>query len=515
MLETRPPLTKILATLGPASEDPKTLAKLVEAGARNFRLNFSHGNFDDHARRLNAVRQVERELGIALTVLGDLPGPKIRIGTVPAPGIELVPGQDVWISATATESRPPTPSGDWAVLSCTYPDLAREVLGGHRVLINDGAVRMLAVDSDGTRILCRVTVGGLVTSKKGLNLPDSNLSVPAVTERDIDCALWGLEHGVDYLALSFVRRGDDVRQLAEVIHDADVGRDGVLYDPTPDTPLPLFGLPIIAKIETPQAVANIDDILLVADGIMVARGDLGVELDLAQVPVVQKRLVERAHDYGKPCIVATQMLESMIEHASATRAEVSDVANAILDGADAVMLSGETAVGKYPLLAVDTMRRVALATEDWIRSRPTEERPPALLREQKAAVPALAHGAWVMYHDTGATVVTVWSQTGGTARSLSRNGFRVPILAYSTDERAVRRMNLLYAVFPFRRERFPVHRFEFAQMVDRSVLEGHWASRGDTMILLAGFPFNKPGGANTVAIRRVGDLTPDHVEGDG
>lgn len=511
-LPTHPPLTKIIATLGPASEDVRMLHKIVESGARVFRLNFSHGKFEDHKRRLDAVRQVEKESGIPLAVLGDLPGPKIRVGKVPAEGIELHPGEDVWINTTATECIP-AQRGEWTTLSCTYSDMAREVLGGHRVLINDGAIRMLAVETDGRRLLCKVLVGGLVTTGKGINLPDSELSVPAVSERDWECVMWAIEHQLDYLGLSFVRRGEDVRELIEDIADAEP--DAPTLESMPGQPAAPRGIPVIAKIETPQAVANIDEILEHADGIMVARGDLGVELDLALVPVTQKMLVQRAHDFGKPCIVATQMLESMISAASATRAEVSDVANAILDGADAIMLSGETAVGKYPALAVDTMRRVALATENYIKSQPTEERAPALLRESKALVPALAHGAWVMARDTEAKLVVVWSQTGGTARLLSRNGFSIPILAFSTDPHHVRRMSLFYAVIPFLRDQFPAHRFEFAQLADRMVVELGWGQRGDVMVLLAGMPFDRPGGANTCAIRKVGDLTPPSLRADG
>jgi pyruvate kinase len=274
-------------------------------------------------------------------------------------------------------------------------------------------------------------------------------------------------------------------------------------------------MPVIAKIETPQAVANIDDILTHAAGIMVARGDLGVEMDLAQVPVVQKRLVSRAHDFGKPCIVATQMLESMISSPSATRAEVSDVANAILDGADAVMLSGETAVGKYPALAVETMRRVASATEEAIRQMTPTARPPIVAQTKRDTVAALAHGAWTMARDIGAEVIAVWTQTGGTARHLSRNGFRCPILAFSTDERSVRRMNLLYGVMPHLRTTLPKHRFDFATMVEKIVLEEQWAEPGDRMVLLAGVPFDRPGGANTVALRVVGDITAAGLTPDG
>jgi len=497
----QPALTKILATLGPASEEPRVLAKLVEAGARLFRLNFSHGDFEGHARRLAAVRQVSASLGVPLAVLGDLQGPKIRIGPVPGDGIDVEAGQVVAISAHATESSPGGPQGVSAVFATTYPAMVDEVKPGHRVLINDGAVRMLALESAAGLLRCVVNVGGRVTSKKGINLPDSTLSVPALSDRDWECARWGVDNAVDFLALSFVRRGADVlalkRRLATIT--------GAAAD----------AMPVIAKIETPQAVASIDEILNACDAIMVARGDLGVEMDLAKVPVVQKKLVARAHDFGKPCIVATQMLESMISSATATRAEVSDVANAILDGADCVMLSGETAVGKYPVLAVETMRRVALATEEAIRSSPAVARPPAVAQSRREIVAALAHGASIMAQDVGATVVAAWTQTGGTARHLSRMGFRIPILAFSSDEQAVRRMSLLGGVMPHLRRQLPKHRFEFATIVEQTVLNDGWAEPGDRMVLLAGVPFDRPGGANTVAIRVVGDLTAAGLTPDG
>lgn len=501
----RASLTKILATLGPASEDEKVLTKLVESGARLFRLNFSHGDFASHLKRLNVVRAVSASMGIPLAVLGDLQGPKIRVGLMPDDGIDVEPGTEVVISASATAF---SLCGATPVLPTTYPQMVREVAPGQRVLINDGAIRMLAVETSasGEELRCIVKIGGKITSKKGINLPDSVLSIRALSDRDWECAQWAVDNDLDFLALSFVRTGDDVaelnRRLAAIgtaSHDSIVGA----------------GMPVIAKIETPQAVKNIDDILNHAAGIMVARGDLGVEMDLAQVPVVQKRLVARAHDFGKPCIVATQMLESMIFAASATRAEVSDVANAILDGADAIMLSGETAVGKYPALAVETMRRVAIATEDAIREMPPTARPPVVAQTKRDTVAALAHGAWVMARDIGAEIIAVWTQTGGTARHLSRNGFRCPILAFSTDERSVRRMNLLYGVMPHLRTTLPKHRFDFATMVEMIVLEEQWAEPGDRMVLLAGVPFDRPGGANTVALRVVGDITAAGLAPDG
>jgi pyruvate kinase len=499
---SRASLTKILATLGPASEDEKVLTKLVESGARLFRLNFSHGDFASHLKRLSVVRSVSAAMGVPLAVLGDLQGPKIRVGTMPDEGIDVEPGTEVVISASATTF---SMRGTTPVLPTTYPQMVREVAPGQRVLINDGAIRMLAVETSasGDELRCVVKIGGKITSKKGINLPDSVLSIRALSDRDWECAQWALRNDLDFLALSFVRTGDDVAELNRRLAECH-GPDA---DPTP--------MPVIAKIETPQAVKNIDDILNHAAGIMVARGDLGVEMDLAQVPVVQKRLVARAHDFGKPCIVATQMLESMIFAASATRAEVSDVANAILDGADAVMLSGETAVGKYPALAVETMRRVAIATEDAIREMPPTARPPVVAQTKRDTVAALAHGAWVMARDIGAEIIAVWTQTGGTARHLSRNGFRCPILAFSTDERSVRCMNLLYGVMPHLRTTLPKHRFDFATMVEVIVLEDQWAEPGDRMVLLAGVPFDRPGGANTVALRVVGDITAAGLTPDG
>jgi pyruvate kinase len=496
-----PPLTKILATLGPATDDRKVLLKLVEHGAALFRLNFSHGSIDDHARRLALVRDAERETRTPLAVLGDLPGPKIRLLRVPPVhdgiGLRLETGQDILLRGDRAECQPASPgTGDLPILACTYPRLAGEVDPGHRVLINDGAVRMLAVVSDGEQLLCRVTTGGMIVTGKGLNLPDSNLSIPATTDKDLLLAHWAVENRLDYLALSFVRRADELRAINEALHRA------CALNPAACAP----DIPIIAKIETPQAVTNIDAILAEADGIMVARGDLGVEVELARVPVIQKRLMRKAHEFGKPCIVATQMLESMIENASPTRAEVSDVANAIFDRADAVMLSGETAVGKYPVLAVEMMRRIALATEESLRDETSEAQPPDRLRKARERIPALAHGAWHMARDVAAVLAVVWSQDGQAARYLSRNGFRMPILAFSTDEAAVRRMTLFLGVRPVLLHEVPQHRSDFARLADRHIIEQDLAKRGQPIVLLGGKPFDDPGATNTAAIRCVGEM---------
>jgi len=501
------PLTKILATLGPSTDNEETLFKLIRSGVTNFRLNFSHGDFENHAMRLALVRSCAATLGRPVSVLGDLQGPKIRVGSIPDPGFDLPAGEKVIISVHP-RAVPIDRGGaeEASIINCTYEKLPQEVEPGHRVLINDGAIRMLCVDRDEFSITCTVTYGGRVSSRKGINLPDSSLSVCALTDQDIEYVHWAIANQLDFLALSFVRYADDVRRLREIVvsnctrDSCGVGFDGADSDPI---------IPIIVKIETPQAVENIDEIIEIANGLMIARGDLGVEMDVAAVPVIQKKLVKIAHSHGKPCIVATQMLESMIERATPTRAEVSDVANAILDRADCVMLSGETAVGKYPVLAADTMRRVALATEQAIRDDDTQARPPSLPQGTGNLTWALAHGAWHVAKDVDAKLVVVWSQTGGTARSLSRNGFDVAVIAFSSDQRAIQRMNLLYSVIPVYLTDPPEHRSEFAELVDQLVLEHGWANRSDTVLLMAGKPLGVGGRTNTLAIRNIGELTPD------
>ncbi|MEM8835271.1 MAG: pyruvate kinase [Planctomycetota bacterium] len=500
-------LTNILATLGPSTDSAETLEHMVEAGATLFRLNFSHGTFEDHKKRLDLVRSVEKKIGRALTVLGDLPGPKIRLGTVPGDGIVLETGTDVVIRSDLDEARR---EGDEVILPCNYERIAAEVKPGERVLINDGAIRMLAVDTDGVSLRCRVTHGDLATTRKGVNLPDSDLTIPALTEVDLKAVDWSVEHGLDFLALSFVRRGQEVLELRKRLAAICTAETcGLAFDGPDSEPR----IPIISKIETPQAVRNIEEILDITDGLMVARGDLGVEMDVAEVPIIQKQLIERAHAHGKPCIVATQMLQSMIDSASPTRAEVSDVANAVLDGADTVMLSGETAVGRFPVLTVATMARVLHVTEASLHaSEAHSARPPQKPRETRERTWAIAHGTWHMAQDIGAKLVVVWSQSGGTARALSRNGFRCPIVAFSSDIRSVRRMDILYGVTSLHLNEVPQHRSDFAQMADVIILERGWVNRGDPVIFIGGKPLDRPGATNTVAIRYAGELTPGELD---
>lgn len=502
----RPTLTKIVATLGPASSSPETVTRLVEAGVSVFRLNFSHGSFDDHGARLQTVRQVAKKLRRPLAVLGDLQGPKIRVGTIPGDGIDLKAGTDVILRCGLAEATTETgPDGEpTVVLPFEYEHLVREVEPGHRVLINDGLIRMLATERDLGRgeLRCRVTAGGLVTTRKGINLPDSELSAPAITERDWQCVEWAVQHGIDLLALSFVRRAEEVTELKERL----AGMCPV--NPSEKDDFLGTAIPVVAKIEKPQAVENIEAIVQAADAIMVARGDLGVEMDLARVPIVQKLIIQTAGRYGKPCIVATQMLESMVKASSPTRAEASDVANAVLDGAGCVMLSAETATGKHPVLAVDTMRRIAHSAEEHLASLPARESAPEVLREQRYRTAALAHGAWCIAQDIGAELVVCWSESGGSARYLSQNDFQIPIVAYTTSIKAARRMALLRGVTPIRSEPPESGRLaDWNEMVDRDLATRGWAEHGTPVVLLAGKPLGKAKVVTTVAIHYVGDDT--------
>lgn len=494
------PRTKIVATVGPASESPALLGRLIEAGVSVFRLNLSHGTLEAQEPRVRAIRQEAARLGAAVAILGDLPGPKIRVGQVAGAGIELSPGQDVVIDPRAGEARA---DKHGIVLGCTYTGIGADVLPGQKVLINDGAVRLLAVErvkgDDASVVRCRVVGGGLVSSGKGINLPQSDLRIPALTERDWRAVEWAVGLGLDFLAMSFVRSAAEVLQLKKhlagvcaVSHD-DHGESGGAL------------IPVIAKMEKPQAVENMQEIIEAADAIMVARGDLGVEMDLSMVPVVQKRLIACAQEHGKTCIVATQMLETMIHNATPTRAEASDVANAVLDGADAVMLSGETAIGKHPGLVVETMRRIIEAAERTIPTWPAEPSPPGRVVETGFRTAALAHGAWHIARDIGAAAVACWSQRGGgAARQLSQMGFQVPIAAFSSAERETRRMALLRGVVPILAQPPADGRLAtWATQASHAMLRCGLVNVGDGIVLMAGSPLGSPGASTLIMVHYV------------
>jgi pyruvate kinase len=498
-----PMLAKIVATIGPASDSPEVVRKLIDAGVGIFRFNFSHGDFAAHKRRLDVVRKVAQEMGRPIACLGDLQGPKIRVGKVPDGGIEIKAGTDIifrrGIALAMMEHRPGSEA--IAVFPTTYEGIFTEVEPGQKVLINDGAIRTLAVElnRDKGELRCRVMVGGLVTSGKGINLPQTDISAPAISDRDWECVGWAVEQGMDFLALSFVRTAEEVLELKERLAGmCPIDRNA---EHTPDSPW----IPVISKIEKPEALANIDAIVQASDAIMVARGDLGVEMDIARVPVAQKEIIAAAAAQGKPCIVATQMLETMIESAVPTRAEASDVANAIFDGADAVMLSAETATGKHPPLVVETMRRIVQVAEARLRDLPQAATPPIRITESHSSIAALAHGAWHIAHDIRAAAIVCWSEHGGTARYLSQNGFTIPIVAWSSNPRVTRRMAILGGVLPVWSPAPTSGRLiEWAGAVDHYLITRGLASAGDMIVLLAGEPLGRPKTANAVAVHRVG-----------
>ncbi len=493
-------LAKIVATIGPASDSPDMVRRLIEAGVSVFRFNFSHGDFAAHESRLATVRRVAAEMKRPVACLGDLQGPKIRVGSVPDGGIMVEAGQDVLFRIGLAQSKiEKQASGEpIAAFASTYDRLVAEVEPGHKVLVNDGAIRMLAVERDIAKgeLRCRVLIGGLVTSGKGINLPQSDISAPAITDRDWECARWAVDHELDYVALSFVRRAEEVTELKERL--AAMAPAGVNEMSR--------WIPVIAKIEKPQALADLDRIVRAADAIMVARGDLGVEMDIARVPVAQKEIVAKCAQWGKPCIVATQMLETMIQNAMPTRAEASDVANAIFDGADAVMLSAETAMGKHPALVVETMRRIVSVAEARVATIARDEMQPKFFTESHSKIAALAHGAWYIAADAEARAIAVWSEWGGTARYLSQNNFHVPIVAFTSSERAARRMALFGGVTPVC-EPPPADGSlkTWYERVDAYLLSVGLCQAGETILLLAGKPLGKPKSVNTVAIRRVGE----------
>ena len=494
-----PILTKILATLGPASADVATLCRMIEEGVRVVRINFSHGKLEDFERMLAVVREASDTLGEPVAALGDLCGPKIRCLGVAGGTLELEPGDTVHFVKQPVDAERDPDTGVVTV-GTTFPDIIDDAEPGHRLLVNDGAIRMLITDEttgeDGM-LICSVTVGGTLSPKKGINLPDSDLNAPSLTDWDRQCARFAVEKGFDYLALSFVRKAEDVTELNQLLHDHAGSQDERRERPR---------IPIIAKIEMPQAIRELDGIIDSADGVMVARGDLGVEMDLAQVPILQKQIIATAHDHGKPVIVATQMLESMITAAAPTRAEVSDVANAILDGADATMLSGETAVGKFPVPTVHYMAHTARSAEQHLASdllRATK--PPKHARASKDRPAALAHGVSVMVKDLHAKCVVMWTATGGGVRYMSQNRLAVPIVALCDRPAVLRQMALMFGVRPVY-ARTPVDPRLILDTADQILLDHGWAERGDPVVVARGFPMGVAGTTNTVQVHYVGDV---------
>jgi pyruvate kinase len=481
---------------------------LIKEGVRVFRINFSHGTFDEHEHSLNLVRRASKKLNIPVAVLGDLSGPKIRVGKVVEGGVDLQVGELVAFQKETIETS--NEASETVTFSTTYANFCDEVIPGEKVLLDDGFVRLSCLEKQEGRLICRVEVGGIITSNKGVNLPDTDLSVPALTEKDIRCVEFAVEKGFDYLALSFVRKAEDVKQLKALLRQ--LGARTVSSSPFSKIE-PSQGevkdqvegmIPVISKIEKPQAVENLEEILRETDAIMVARGDLGVEMDLAEVAVTQKRIIKLCREYGIPCIVATQMLQSMIESSTPTRAEVSDVANAIFDGADAVMLSGETAVGKYPVEAVRMMNRIAVRSNAFLKAEPLPASPPLQTHEGNHRTAVLAKSVYTVVKELDAKFIIVWSHLGGAAVYLSQQRIPRPILYFSPYESALRKTALLYAIEPIYMPSQSSNTV-FFQSVDQWLLEHHWAKKGDTIVFIVSEPISQVTETNEMLIHNVGE----------
>ena len=470
--------TKLIATLGPATSGPERLAALLDAGVDVCRLNFSHGNLEDHKLALDTVRRLADERGRSVAVLGDLCGPKIRLNAVRGGKAAVQRGQTVRIVPGDADCTPER-------LTTTYAGLAGELDVGNRIYIDDGLVRLLVTDGDGDELVCTCTTGGDISTRKGVNLPDTALCVPALTEKDRHDLDWAIDNDLDYVALSFVRKPADLLELKDALR----ARGGKLG--------------IIAKIEKVAALEHIGELIALADGVMVARGDLGVEMDVWRVPIVQKELIARCRDSGVPVIVATQMLQSMVESPMPTRAEVSDVANAIFDAADAVMLSAETAVGRYPIEAVEMIGRVARTTEAYLSTRPRAE-PAQTVSATNRGTSAIAQAAVRAALHLDAALVAAWTATGRTVQTLARHRLPMPIVGLTYDERVYRRMALLHGVVPVRVEPLS-NPAEMAAVLDDRLTALGLASPGDLIVVVTSTKPTTPGATDTTLVHRVGD----------
>jgi pyruvate kinase len=467
------PYTKIVATLGPATDAPGVLAQLLTAGVDVFRLNASHGVHEEHAARIQAVRCVSRDAGAHPAILLDLQGPKIRLGTFDPKECVLETG------ATFTITTEPV-IGNCEIASTGYVNFARDVKPGDRILLADGAVELRAIASDEVAVRTEVVSGGRIGDHKGINLPGVQVSIPSLTEKDLGDLHFGLNEGVDMVALSFVRSAADVQQLRDRLGGRPVS--------------------IVAKIEKPEGWDNIEPILNVSDGVMVARGDLGVETALEKVPRIQKSIIRRSRRKGRFVITATQMLESMIEHPTPTRAEVSDVANAIYDGTDAVMLSAETSIGKYPVEAVKFMARIAGESEASLRSKGYQDPPHS---PQPTSAEILADAAYHAARDSGAAAIVVFTSTGSSARLVSRYRPPVSVFAVTPHDTTTRQLSVNYGVTSVLAPDVSSTDEMLTQM-DRVMVEGGYLQKGQLVVFLAGQPVGRPGTTNLMKLHRIG-----------
>lgn len=467
--------TKIVCTIGPSCNSEASLRALIEAGMDVARLNFSHGTYDEHREVFNRIRKVSEDTGVPIAVLQDLCGPKIRLGEIPPDGFMLREGDIITLTGEKVECAPDR-------LYVSYPYLAHDLKPGEPVLIDDGLIQLYVEKIQDKDVLCKVMVGGIVHSHKGVNLPGSSLRISALSEKDYKDVEFGVKLGVDFIALSFVRKAEDITELKRFLEERKKF------------------IPIIAKIEKQEAVNNLESILTVANGAMVARGDLGIEIPIEKVPLVQKQIIKMCNAMSKPVITATQMLDSMIRNPIPTRAEVTDIANAILDGTDAVMLSGETASGKYPVEAVKMMDRIASSTEGLMEKQP---RPSYVSRHN--VVDSVSEATCKIAEELQAKAIIVLTDSGRTARLVSKYKPDSPILAITYDQNTVHRLKLSWGVFPLKVEPTTDTDLMLQRAVDAALNSGI-VSSGDLVVTTAGIPAMVKGSTNMIKVDVLGHV---------
>lgn len=469
--------TKIVATLGPSTDADGVLRKLFEAGVDIFRLNASHSTQTEHARRIQAVRELAREFGNHAAILLDLQGPKIRLGTFENGSAILQQGATFTITTEAV-------SGNARIASTNYSNFAADLKPGDPVLLADGSIELRVLSTDANSVTCEVIAGGPISDRKGINLPGVNISTPSLSKKDVADAHFGVEQGVDFFALSFVRQARDVLRLRHLLEEQEAKQ------------------PIIAKIEKPEAWQNLDSILEECEGVMVARGDLGVEMALERVPAIQKIIIEKARKAGKFVITATQMLESMIANPLPTRAEVSDVANAIHDGTSAVMLSAETSAGKYPVESVKMMARIACETESSLQKQGF----PDVWTEDEMTIPEIiADAAYHSARSAGVAALAVGTSTGTSARLLARYRPPVPIYAFTSSDTVARQLSIIYGVQAIVAPSFH-STDEMLQAMETTLVETGRVRPGDNIVFVAGQPVGLRGSTNMLKLHRIGGI---------
>lgn len=477
--------TKIVCTIGPASASEKVLSKLIKSGMNVARLNFSHGTYADHAKLINLIRRLSKKFDHPITILQDLQGPRIRLGILPENGIVLKIKTKVVLTTDPKAKYSISP----IKLPVTYDLLHKDIKPGQVILISDGLIQLKTEKVSGREIECTVIDPGTVFSHKGMNFPQTKLSILTITQKDIKDLEFGIKNGVDLVALSFVRSADDVLNLKKLIKKYDAKYQGKRAMKTR----------VIVKVEKCEAINNLTAILKETDGIMVARGDLGIEMQAADVPLVQKMLIEKCLELAKPVIVATQMLDSMIRNPRPTRAEVSDVANAVIDHTDAVMLSGETAEGKYPVEAVATMAKICERTE---QSKYNDLDLRKMFKDKLHVDDAISSSANLLAKDLKAKAILVASISGFTGRMVSRYRPELPVLVTTNDEKVRRQLNLSWGVVPFVLPKCKT----IEQLVRQALVhikDKKYVKTGDKVIIIAGFPLGKSGNVNWIEIQQI------------